>query len=52
MINQQISNLESTSNINESSEVLNRENAVLKQLQKEISIEHWENIRNDLDELK
>ena len=52
MINQQIANIESTSNMNECSEVLNRGNAVLKQLQNEVNIEHWENIKDDLDELK
>ena len=52
MINQQIANIESTSNMNECAEVLNRGNAVLKQLQNEVNIEHWENIKDDLDELK
>ena len=52
MINQQISNIESTANMNECAAVLNQGNTVLKQLQKEVSIEHWENIRDDLDELK
>ena len=52
MINQQIANIESTSNMNECAEVLNRGKAVLKQLQNEVSIEHWENIKDDLDELK
>ena len=51
-INQQISNIETTANMNECAAVLNRGNTVLKQLQKEVSIEHWENIRDDLDELK
>ena len=51
-INQQISNIEATANMNECAEVLNRGNTVLKQLQREVSIEHWENIRDDLDELK
>ena len=52
MINQQIANIESTSNMNECAEVLNRGNAVLKQLQNEVNIEHWENIKDDLEELK
>ena len=51
-INQQINNIESTANMNECSAVLIQGNTVLKQLQKEVSIEHWENIRDDLDELK
>ena len=51
-INQQINNIESTANMNECAAVLNQGNTVLKQLQKEVSIEHWENIRDDLDELK
>ena len=52
MINQQIANIENTSNMNECSAVLNKGNAVLKQLQSEVNIEHWDNIRDDLEELK
>ena len=52
MINQQIANIESTTNLNEWAAVLNRGNNVLKELQKEVNVEHWENIRDDLDELK
>ena len=52
MINQQISNIESTTNMNECAAVLSNGNKVLKQLQNEVNIEHWENIRDDLDELK
>ena len=52
MINQQIANIESTTNLNECAAVLNRGNNVLKELQKEVNVEHWENIRDDLDELK
>ena len=51
-INQQISNIESTTNMNECAAVLSNGNKVLKQLQNEVNIEHWENIRDDLDELK
>ena len=52
MINQQISNIESTTNMNECAAVLSNGNKVLKELQNEVNIEHWENIRDDLDELK
>ena len=52
MINQQISNIESTTNMNECVAVLSNGNKVLKQLQNEVNIEHWENIRDDLEELK
>ena len=52
MINQQISNIESTTNMAECAAVLSNGNKVLKQLQNEVNIEHWENIRDDLDELK
>ena len=45
MINQQIANIESTSNMNECAEVLNKGNEVLKQLQSEVNIEHWDNIK-------
>ena len=31
---------------------LQKGNTVLKQLQKEVNIEHWEDIRDDLEELK
>ena len=52
MINQQISNIESTTNMAECAAVLTNGNKVLKQLQNEVNIEHWENIRDDLEELK
>ena len=52
MINQQISNIESTTNMNECAAVLSNGNKVLKELQNEVNIEHWENIRDDLEELK
>ena len=52
IINQQIADIENTSNMNECAAVLKKGNEVLKQLQNEVSIEHWENIRDDLDELK
>ena len=52
MINQQISNIESTTNMAECAAVLSNGNKVLKQLQNEVNIEHWENIRDDLEELK
>ena len=52
MINQQISNIESTTNMAECAAVLTNGNKVLNELQNEVNIEHWENIRDDLDELK
>jgi charged multivesicular body protein 6 len=52
IINQQISNIESTSNMSECMSCLKQGNTVLKQLQKEVNIEHWEDIRDDLEELK
>ena len=52
MINQQINNIETTSNMNEYTKVLRKGNEVLQQLQNEVSIEHWDEIRDDLDELK
>ena len=52
MINQQITNIESTTNMKQCVDVLNKGNTVLKQLQQEGSIEHWENIRDDLEDLK
>ena len=52
MINQQISNIESTTNMAECAAVLTNGNKVLKELQNEVNIEHWENIRDDLEELK
>ena len=52
MINEQIANIESTENMNQCAQVLTHGNAVLKQLQKEVNIEHWEDIRDDLDELR
>ena len=52
MINQQISNIESTTNMAECAAVLSNGNKVLKELQNEVNIEHWENIRDDLEELK
>ena len=52
MINQQITNIESTTNMKQCVDVLNKGNTVLKQLQQEVSIEHWENIRDDLEDLK
>ena len=52
IINEQIINIESAFNMKECMDCLNQGNAVLKNLQKEVNIEHWENIRDDLDELK
>ena len=52
MINQQIANIETTANMNECAAVLSQGNKVLKQLQNEVSIEHWENVKDDLEDLK
>ena len=52
MIEEQIVNIESASNMNECMKVLQKGNTVLKNLQKEVNIEHWENIRDDMEELR
>ena len=52
MINEQIVNIESTSNMRECMDCLNQGKSVLKNLQKGVNIEHWENIRDEMDELK
>ena len=52
MINTQIANIETTCTMAECMACLNQGNSVLKQLQKEVNIEHWENIRDDMEELK
>ena len=52
MINEQIVNIESTSNMRECMDCLNQGKSVLKNLQKGVDIEHWENIRDDMEELK
>ena len=52
IINQQIANIESTSNMSECMSCLKQGNTVLKKLQEEVNIEHWEDIRDDLEELK
>ena len=52
MINNQIINIESTCNMQECMNCINQGNAVLKNLQKDVNLEEWENIRDDLEELK
>ena len=52
IINEQIVNIESACNMQECMKCLQQGNAVLQQLQKEVNIEHWENIRDDMDELR
>jgi charged multivesicular body protein 6 len=52
MINNQIINIESTCNMQECMSCINQGNAVLKNLQKDVNLEEWENIRDDLEELK
>ena len=52
MINEQIVNIESTSNMRECMDCLNKGKSVLKNLQQGVNLEHWENIRDEMDELK
>jgi len=52
MINEQIVNIESTSNMRECMDCLNKGKSALKNLQKGVNLEHWENIRDEMDELK
>ena len=52
MINEQIANIEKTCTMGEVMACLKQSNSVLKQLQKEVNIEYWENIRDDMEELK
>ena len=52
IINEQIVNIESACNMQECMKCLQQGNAVLQQLQKEVNIEHWENIRDGMDELR
>ena len=52
MIEEQIANIESAATMNECMQVLQKGNTVLKNLQKDVNIEHWDNIRDDMDELR
>lgn len=52
MINNQITQIESSATMNECMNCLKNGNTVLKNLQAGIKVEEWENIRDDLDELK
>ena len=52
MIEGQIVSIESATNLNECNKVLQKGNEALKNLQKDVNIEHWDNIRDDLEELK
>ena len=52
MIEEQIANIESATTMNECMQVLQKGNTVLKNLQKDVNIEHWDNIRDDMDELR
>jgi len=52
MVNEQIINIQRTQSMQECMQCLQQGNQVLKQLQSEVSIEHWENIRDDMEELK
>ena len=52
MVNNQIIQIESASNLQQCLTVLNNGNAVLKKMQDSIKIEEWEKVKDDLDELK
>ena len=52
MIEEQIANIESATTMSECMKVLQKGNTVLKNLQKDVNIEHWDNIRDDMDELR
>ena len=52
MVEQQITQIESTTNLQECMNVLKKGNEVLKKMQDTVKIEEWEKIKDDLDELK
>ena len=52
MIETQISNLQTTMQMTEYQKVLRQGNEVLKELQKEVNVEKWQQIGDDLNELK
>jgi len=51
-IEEQILLIETTRNQNETFEVLEKGNKVLKELQMEVNIERWERISDDMKEMK
>jgi charged multivesicular body protein 6 len=52
MIEEQINNIESTTQMLEIQKVLEKGNNVLKEMQKEMNVEKWEKIKDDMDELQ
>ncbi len=52
VIEEQILRIEQTKSQQEVMKVLDQGNSVLKELQKEVNIEKWENIRDDMDDIK
>lgn len=52
MIDDQISSIETAQSQKETLKVLDNGNKVLKELQKEVNIEKWEKVSDDLNELK
>lgn len=52
MIEDQIAQIETTRNLAESMKVLQQGNEALKNLQKEVNVEKWEQVKDDLDDLK
>ena len=52
MIEEQIKNIQSTTQMLEIQGVLEKGNNVLKEMQKEMNVEKWEKIKDDMDELQ
>ena len=52
MIEEQIDNIQSTTQMLEIQKVLEKGNNVLKEMQKEMNVEKWEKIKDDMDELQ
>ncbi len=52
MVYSQIQNIESTCNLQDCMRCLKNGNEVLQKLQKDVNLEEWENIRDDLNDLK
>ena len=52
MIEEQINNIQSTTQMLEIQKVLEKGNNVLKEMQKEMNVEKWEKIKDDMDELQ
>ncbi len=52
MINEQITRIETTRSQKETFKVLEEGNKVLKEMQREVNIERWERISEDMNEMK